>query len=104
MNSKLIVNGEMNGEASGNPFNLTMVGTYNPTTKELKAKLTGGHVQLASVVEVDFEGDANGTLGANDTFTGVWTVHVLAATFLGGPIDLAAITFSGDGDWTAAPL
>ncbi len=106
LNSKFIINGQMSGTASGkNPFELTLTGTYNPTTKELKGTIPTGHVVLedSAGLDIEFAGDMPGVLQADGTFDGTYDVVAVGGTSLLGPLDLNQISASSSGTWTAAP-
>ncbi len=101
-NSKLIVNGTMSGEASGNKFTLTMSGTYKPSSKSLEIKLLDGDVTVWGVMKYVFGGEAPGTLGADGTFTGTWNIKSTTA-FLLGTENAGLLPLVGEGTWSAAP-
>ena len=104
-NSKFLVSGTMDGEASGNKFTLTLDGTYDPTTKALTGKLADGDIKMWLVLEYKFDGPITGTLGGTPTapqFDGVWSVTTSAMTLLGSPANGMA-PFTASGTWSAIP-
>jgi hypothetical protein len=106
LNSKYIINGQMSGTASGkNPFELTLTGTYNPSTKELKGTVPTGHVVLADSagLDIEFAGEMPGVLQADGTFDGTYDVVAVGATSLLGPLDPSQLSASSSGTWTAGP-
>jgi hypothetical protein len=106
LNSKFIVNGQVSGTASGdNPFELTLTGTYNPTTKELKGTVPTGHVLLVDTanLDIEFAGEMPGVLQADGTFLGTYAVEAVGGTSILGPLDMSQLSASSSGTWTAAP-
>ncbi|MFO0751025.1 MAG: hypothetical protein U1F43_35925 [Myxococcota bacterium] len=100
--SKFVVRGTMDGNATTDaavgefPFTLAMLGTYDPQTKTMTAKLKDGSVSIYGLVIVYFEGDFSGAIGADDGFDGVWSGHST-----GTNQQLITGTAEGDGTWSA---
>ncbi|MCC6621289.1 MAG: hypothetical protein IT385_08540 [Deltaproteobacteria bacterium] len=100
--SKFIVRGEMLGLATVQdqgdfPFELQLVGTYDPREQKLNAKMEDGSVSIYGLIIVYFEGDFVGSI-VDDEFQGQWTGYSTGTnqTFITG-------TASGEGLWAAAP-
>lgn len=100
--SKFVVRGTMSGNATTDaavgefPFELSIIGTYDPQTKSMTAKMKDGSVTIYGLVIVYFEGDFSGTIGADDEFDGVWSGYSTGTNqqFITG-------TAAGDGTWSA---
>lgn len=99
-NSKYLVSGKMDGEASGNKFSLTLGGTYDPGKLTLTGKLTDGTILLWNIFTYQFEGPIEGTLGATGTFDGAWQVDSTDVKFLGQPSPTTP-PFKANGTWSA---
>ena len=99
-NSKYLVNGKMDGEASGNKFSLTLSGTYDPGTKKLAGNLGDGTILLWKVFEYKFQGPIDGVLDATGTFNGPWKVDSTEVNFLGKPSPTTP-PFKAEGTWSA---
>jgi len=105
LNSKFIVNGQMTGVASGdNPFELTLTGTYNPSTGVLDGSVPEGHVDLTDLtMVVEFEGEMPGQMQPDGTLNGTYSVTAVAAMGAFGPVDINTLTATSDGTWQASP-
>ena len=99
-NSKYLVNGKMDGEASGNKFTLTIGGTYDPAKGLLTGTLSNGEILLWKVFTYKFEGPIEGTLSATGTFDGTWKVESTDVKFLGQPSPTTP-PFKANGTWSA---
>lgn len=100
-NSKYLVSGKMDGEASGNKFSLTLGGTYDPGKSKLTGTLTEGTILLWNLFTYKFEGPIEGTLGATGTFDGIWQVDSTDVQFLGQPSPTTP-PFKASGTWSAS--
>jgi hypothetical protein len=103
IDSKLAVSGAMDGvgtvEAQGEfPFAIKLAGYYSPQTGELTAKIVEGVVSIYDLVEVYFEGEFEGSLLADNTFSGIW-IGVYLGSNLGEQITGEA---TGLGTWVAS--
>ncbi len=105
-NSKLIVSGEMTGEASDNPFTLKMSGTFNPETGVITAKLLEGEVIVyGGLLSYQFDGEAEATLNEEGTFDGTWSVESFDGQVLGGVIPAKdLLPLKAAGTLNAAPI
>ncbi len=90
---KYIVSGGMNGLGENQPFAVKLQGTYNPSTKTIKALLIEGTVQLFWLLPVAFEGELIGVYDGVQ-FDGDWN---------GGNTDKTILDASGLGTWEALP-
>ncbi len=100
-NTKLIVSGKMTGQASDNPFELDMSGSYDPKQKKISITLKNGHVLLwGGVLEYWFDGTADSTLQADKSFKGPWTIKSYDMKVIGMGGNAAPLT--GSGTWSAA--
>lgn len=100
-NSKYLVNGKMDGEASGNKFGLTIGGTYDPAKLLLAGTLSLGEILLWNLFTYKFEGPIDGTLDpATNTFSGKWKVDSTEVLFLGQPSPTTP-PFKCSGTWSA---
>ncbi len=105
LNSKFIVNGQMTGVASGdNVFELTLTGTYNPSTGVLNGMVPEGHVNLEDLtLIVQFEGEMPGAMQPDGTLSGTYAVAATSAVGVLGPVDINTLTATSEGTWAAAP-
>lgn len=96
---KLVVIGQLDGLALGaNPFTMKLQGGYNPTTKQLTAKMVDAQVIIFAFVTVYFEGDFVGELVANEAMSGTW-----GGEATGNSVMFASLVADGNGTWQAAP-
>ncbi|MDP6943267.1 MAG: hypothetical protein QF464_03885 [Myxococcota bacterium] len=106
LNSKFIVSGQIIGVANDdNPFELTLTGTYNPTTGVLAGLIPEGHVYFEDLLglELQFAGEAPALLESDDTFSGTYAITATTATNALGPVDISTVEATSEGTWTAAP-
>ena len=90
---KLYVKGEMNGLGEGQPFVVTLQGSYNPADQTINCKLIDGTVQLFFFLPIAFEGVLTGTYDGTE-FVGDWN---------GENTDKTLLDASGVGTWKAHP-
>jgi hypothetical protein len=102
LEGKLIVKGEMSGEATAEgtfdtyPFTAQLQGSYAPSTGHLKATMSDGMVKILQFVEVYFEGQIEGDLQPDGTFKGTW-----GGEHAGNNFNLQGIAH-GSGTWQAS--
>ena len=87
---KYVVWGDMTGQGQGQPFTLTIKGSFNPATGEMKCKMEGS-VALFWVLPVAFTGDFNGSYDGTQ-FSGTWA---------GENTDKTVLQATGEGTWVA---
>ncbi|HCP46900.1 MAG TPA: hypothetical protein DIU15_12715 [Deltaproteobacteria bacterium] len=96
---RLTISGTMTGTEGGDTdFSATLDGEYNEFTNQLDVTISNGTIELASVYNVDFDGNINGSLlppSPDYVMEGAWDIEA--------PPTSGGINISGDGagTWTA---
>jgi FlaG/FlaF family flagellin (archaellin) len=103
--SKVLLTGQIVGLASGkNPFELTLMGTYNTETGVMDGTIPDGSLSLEDLtIEITLAGELPGSLQLDGTLAGTYSVAAIAATSIFGSIDMNDVDATSEGTWTASP-